>query len=164
MINRPSVLCPVDFSEASRGALRYAAAVAEHFDGPLIVATIDDLLLKSGSDAAFGEGWLKRDRALSDLIGAVAPTVPATAVTASGDPVEEIYRLITRCGADLLVTGLHASLGAGPRMGAVTYRLLCKTHLPTLALPPQRRSSGRTSGLVPAAGSRVGMNSRRSAS
>ena len=31
MMTRPSVLCPIDFSDASRGALRYAAAIAEHF-------------------------------------------------------------------------------------------------------------------------------------
>ena len=28
---RPSILCPIDYSDASAGALRYAAAIAEHF-------------------------------------------------------------------------------------------------------------------------------------
>jgi len=31
MSGRPSILCPIDFSEASAGALRYAAAIADHF-------------------------------------------------------------------------------------------------------------------------------------
>ena len=32
---QPSVLCPIDFSDSSRGALRYAAAIAAHFGARL---------------------------------------------------------------------------------------------------------------------------------
>ena len=39
------VLCPVDFSDASRAALRQAAAVAEYFGARLTVLTVDDPLL-----------------------------------------------------------------------------------------------------------------------
>ena len=39
---RPSILCPVDFSDGSAGALRYAAAVASHFATRLIVLTVED--------------------------------------------------------------------------------------------------------------------------
>ena len=39
---KPVVLCPIDFSEAARGALRYAAAIAEHFGSDLTIATIND--------------------------------------------------------------------------------------------------------------------------
>jgi hypothetical protein len=42
MLTSPSVLCPVDLSDASRGALRYAAALAEHFYGGMTVLTVDD--------------------------------------------------------------------------------------------------------------------------
>jgi nucleotide-binding universal stress UspA family protein len=45
MAYRPSVLCPVDLSEPSRAALRYAAAVADHFGAKLTVVTVDDPLL-----------------------------------------------------------------------------------------------------------------------
>ena len=31
MVRHPGGVCAVDFSNASRGALRYAAALAEHF-------------------------------------------------------------------------------------------------------------------------------------
>jgi nucleotide-binding universal stress UspA family protein len=296
MIDRPSVVCPVDFSEGSGNALRYAVAVAEHFFGVLTVSTIDDPLLASGSDAAFGHGWLKREslrrleifitetlhgrapavaelhlevgvgkpapeiirlaetqhadlivistrgrrgaskwflgstaervlrdtsrpvlvtpadvigptsleaareglrcvfapvdlsdatlrqvrvaaglaealgaalvlghideplvapasleglaerfrierqrhaeRALRDLFDAIPATVQATAVTASGDAAEEISHLIAHHHADLVVMGLHASPAFGPRMGSVTYRVLCGTDVPVLALPP----------------------------
>ena len=37
MILRPSVLCPIDFSEGSRGALRYAGVIAAHLGARLTV-------------------------------------------------------------------------------------------------------------------------------
>ena len=37
----------------------------------------------------------------------------------------------------LIVVGLHASPLFGPRMGSVTYRLLCLTKTLVLAVPPQ---------------------------
>ena len=47
---RPSILCPIDFSEASAGALRYAAAIASHFATRLIVLTVEDPLLTEAAD------------------------------------------------------------------------------------------------------------------
>ena len=34
---RPSILCPIDYSDAAAAALRYAAAIAEHFFARLTV-------------------------------------------------------------------------------------------------------------------------------
>ena len=39
---KPVVLCPIDFSEACCGALRYGAAIAEHFHSELVIATVND--------------------------------------------------------------------------------------------------------------------------
>jgi hypothetical protein len=39
------VLCPIDFSEASRAPLRLGAAIAEHLHARLTVLTVDDPLL-----------------------------------------------------------------------------------------------------------------------
>ncbi len=54
---RPSILCPVDFSEASAGALRYAGAIAEHFGTRLIVLTVEDPLLTEAVDLGTGVIW-----------------------------------------------------------------------------------------------------------
>ena len=297
MVKRPSILCPVDFSDASRTALRYAVALATHVHAELTVATVDDPLLAAGAAAAYGDGWLKHESitrlnelvsdtlggrqaalaqlnldvvdgkparevlrlaqlrradiivisthgrsgvrkwvlgstaervlrdttipvlvtppdgvapdtldaarlairrvfvpidltmatphqirvasgiaealgasvvlahvaerffaapgherfvarlrktrqlhaqsTLHELLGGLPPAVRPTFVTASGDPAAEIARLALRCDAGLLVMGLHSSIGGGPRMGAVTYRVLCRTHKLVLALPPQ---------------------------
>ena len=54
---KPSILCPVDFSDASAGALRYAAAVATHFGTRLIVLTVEDPLLTEALDLGTGIMW-----------------------------------------------------------------------------------------------------------
>ena len=45
-----SILCPVDFSDASRGALRYAAVVANHLKAELTVLTVNDPLLTEAAE------------------------------------------------------------------------------------------------------------------
>ena len=47
---RPSILCPIDFSEGSAGALRYAAAIASYFATRLIVLSVEDPLLTEAAD------------------------------------------------------------------------------------------------------------------
>ena len=54
----------------------------------------------------------------------------------SGDPSEEIVKLAEQRQAGLIVMALHSSGLLGPRMGSVTYRLLCLSHSLILALPP----------------------------
>ena len=50
MISPRSVVCPVDFSDASRGALRYAAVVANYFHAELTVLTVTDPLLTEAAE------------------------------------------------------------------------------------------------------------------
>ena len=48
MMSAPTaVLCPIDFSEPSRGALRYAAVIAAHVGASLTVLTVNGLLLST---------------------------------------------------------------------------------------------------------------------
>jgi hypothetical protein len=57
-------------------------------------------------------------------------------LTAFGDPAEEIAKVAKERHVGLIVIGLHGSPLAGPRMGSVTYRVLCLSQTPVLALPP----------------------------
>jgi hypothetical protein len=54
MNSRPTILCPVDFSDASRGALRYASAIAEHFGSRLVILAVEDPLLTEAVDLGTG--------------------------------------------------------------------------------------------------------------
>ena len=55
----------------------------------------------------------------------------------SGDAAEEIVKVAETRNAGVIVMGLHASELFGPRMGSVTYRVLCQTRALVLALPPR---------------------------
>jgi nucleotide-binding universal stress UspA family protein len=57
-------------------------------------------------------------------------------LTAFGDPAEEIAKIAADRKVGLIVMGLHASPRSGPRMGSVTYRVLCLAPTLVLALPP----------------------------
>jgi nucleotide-binding universal stress UspA family protein len=80
----------------------------------------------------------RAEDALTDLLATVPRQLHAEALVALGDPAEEITKIARDRKAGLLVVGLHGSPVTGPRMGSVTYRVLCLTHALVLALPPAR--------------------------
>jgi nucleotide-binding universal stress UspA family protein len=145
MVDRPSVLCPVDFSDASKTALRYAVALAEHVYGVLTVATVDDPLLAAGADAAYGPGWLKPEsikrlkELLSDALDGRSPTVAQLNLdVAIGKPAREILRLANLRHADLIVISTHGHSGIRKWvLGSTTERVLRDTTVPVLVTPPQ---------------------------
>ena len=61
MNSRSTILCPVDFSDASRGALRYARAIAEHFGSRLVILAVEDPLLTEAVDLGTGVMWDPED-------------------------------------------------------------------------------------------------------
>ena len=72
------------------------------------------------------------ERAADAFAGATRPE----ALVAYGEPAEEIAKVASDREAGLIVMGLHSSALLGPRMGSVTYRVLCLAHRLVLALPP----------------------------
>ncbi|MEO7272937.1 MAG: universal stress protein, partial [Vicinamibacterales bacterium] len=57
MLREASILCAVDFSDPSAGALRYAVFVAAHLGAPLIVLTVENPLLTEALDLGTGAMW-----------------------------------------------------------------------------------------------------------
>ena len=78
----------------------------------------------------------RAEKALAELASSVPPELRPEALVAYGDPAEEIAKVARDRDAGLIVIGLHASTLLGPRMGSVTYRVLCLTSTLVLALPP----------------------------
>jgi nucleotide-binding universal stress UspA family protein len=76
------------------------------------------------------------DEAFSELLAKTPRFKPETLVV-HGDPAEEAAKLVRDRQAGLVVMGLHGSPRLGPRMGSVTYRLLCLSPTLVLALPPK---------------------------
>lgn len=139
---RPSILCPVDYSEPSAGALRYSAALAEHFATRLIVLGVDDPCATHATGMTFGPRHF--ERAMPELPLFVAETFAddATALAmcehdlAVGRPATEILRVARERSCDLIVMSTHGARGRRPfSLGSVTERVLRDTAVPVLVTP-----------------------------
>ena len=139
-----SILCGVDFSDASRRALRLAAALAGRYASALAVATVDDPLLAQAAAMERGEASATDDT-LRELEEFVRQTLPephpwlrAQLLARVGRPDEALLELAVALPADLIVVGTHGMRGIEKVFfGSTTERLLRSTRLPVLAAPPR---------------------------
>jgi nucleotide-binding universal stress UspA family protein len=138
-----SILCPVDFSDHSRLALRYAVGLAGRDRAQLTVLSVNDLLLVEAAAAAYDAAYVQKETesGLRDLVLSVIPggaswaPVPRLIVKA-GAPVHEIVEVARREEADLIVMGTHG-LGGYRKMffGSVAQGVLRHASVPVLAVP-----------------------------
>jgi nucleotide-binding universal stress UspA family protein len=139
MSTRPHILCPIDFSEPSRTALAYAAAIANHFGATLDVLAVDDPLLAevaSTAHVSLEEETNRELRRFCDLTleshGARSTDLHVT----TGKPAAEILRLAVELHADLIVMGSHGRSGVKRLFfGSTTERVLRETPVPVLITP-----------------------------
>jgi nucleotide-binding universal stress UspA family protein len=138
-----SVLCPIDFSEQSRLALRYAEAVARRGGARLIVSYANDPLLVAAAAAALHDRRLSQ-RSVSELRTFIDATLKPDASkrlrlktqVSVGSPADEILKAAARGGFDLIVMGTHGLTGANRLlMGSTTLSVLQRTTIPVLAVP-----------------------------
>jgi nucleotide-binding universal stress UspA family protein len=136
------ILVPIDLSPSSSPHLAIAERVAAALEVPVIVAHVIEPV-KTRLAARLQLAGLQADRRgvfedkLKELVAATwAPPVPE-ALLAYGDPAEELAKIARDRDVGLIVIGLHGSPQTGPRMGSVTYRLLCLIKTLVLAIPPK---------------------------
>jgi nucleotide-binding universal stress UspA family protein len=143
MTVRPTILCPIDFSDASAGALRYAAAIAEHFAAGLIVLTVEDPLLTEAVDLGTGIVWspVEAKREMEQFarktFGPESPVLPGLEFdVAVGKPAEEILRVARERSYELIVISTHGLTGIRKLFfGSTTERVLRETTRPVLVTP-----------------------------
>jgi nucleotide-binding universal stress UspA family protein len=138
------ILCPVDFSDASAGALRAAALLAQRSGGSLTLLHVD---VVPGS--AIPEALLETPPALATDLGAPADRpllewkaraeglgVPQVEARRSvGRPAQEILALVRRDGFDLIVLGTHGRTGVGHLiLGSVAEEVVRRAPCPVLTL------------------------------
>ena len=143
-----AVLCPVDFSDESRNALRWALGVAGRRRGTLIVLHVVDSLL---AEAARVHAGLKlegneTENALREFLATAAPEDKTVSDRAAfrvrvGEPADVILEEAGRERPLLIVMGTHG-LGGLQKMlvGSTTERVLRRARHPVLAVPlsPER--------------------------
>jgi nucleotide-binding universal stress UspA family protein len=142
----------VDFSDHSRRALLYAAALASRAHARLTVLYVNDPLLVAASAAAYhGEaiGAASQAELSSFVEDAVAASVRRatglTTRTALGVPPREILRAASTGEHDLVVMGSKGLNGARRLFfGSTTSTVLRKSKVPVLAVPLVEQQRGAT--------------------
>jgi nucleotide-binding universal stress UspA family protein len=141
---RPSIVCPIDFSAASAGALRYAAVIAAHTAKRLVVLTVEDPLLTEAADLGTGVLW-SREECQGEMaefaVKTFGPDSPVLATieyeVAVGKPAPEILRVAREQAADILIISTHGLTGIRKLFfGSTTERVLRETTCPVLVTPP----------------------------
>src|SRR5215467_2652578 len=119
-----TILCGVDFSSASRQALRVAAALARANGSRLIVLFADDPMLVAAAKAAHDirgsahSTAAALDRFIARTVRPLSPKVRA--MVTSGSAADELLKAARRQHADLVVIGTRG-------MGKVARLLLGST-------------------------------------
>jgi nucleotide-binding universal stress UspA family protein len=140
------IICPIDFSDASRAALETACELAKRFgakvalfhaypvpgytfpDGSFVAST---KMLEELADQA--KRHLEEWRVLAEGFG--VPGVEAA--TAVGEPAHEILTFAKEQQADLIVLGTHGRTGLQHAlMGSVAERVVRKATSPVLTVRP----------------------------
>jgi len=141
-LNLHSILGPVDFSEQSRHALRWAAAFATRFKSRLTVVSVVDPLLAEAARIRWHQDLVlaETEPALREFVAATWPGGPLSHQVAFrtpvGDPAAGILETATTEAADLIVMGTRG-LGGLQKwlLGSTTERVLRRTPVPVLAVP-----------------------------
>jgi len=139
-----SILCPVDLSEASAGALRAAAALARQHGASLTLLHVDvvpgsaipEALLPTPPELATdlsapADRPVLEWKARAERLG--APRVHAC--RSVGLPAQEILSLARRDAFDLIVLGTHGRKGLGHLLlGSVAEEVVRRAHCPVLTI------------------------------
>jgi nucleotide-binding universal stress UspA family protein len=136
------ILVPVDLTDASIHQVQVARAISDAIRVPLVATyVVEPVRSPLAAKLHLPSIELERKTRAEDALGELLATVPRTlrpeALVAYGDPAEEIAKVARDRRAGLIVIGLHGSPLLGPRMGSVTYRVLCLASALVLALPPK---------------------------
>jgi nucleotide-binding universal stress UspA family protein len=136
------ILVPVDLSPATRDQVMSAGRLATALELPVLLAHVVEPVHFAAFDMPHlpnleVERRSRAEKALAELAASLGPTLRVEALVAYGDPAEEIAKVARDRDTGLIVIGLHATSILGPRMGSVTYRVLCLTAMLVLALPPK---------------------------
>lgn len=143
------LLCPVDFSDSSEAALRFASSVAEEADARLTIVHVfdwqadDDPMTARFDTAEYFEAV--EHQARERLAGLVTDEArvwskPET-VTARGKPYREILTLAETKDVDLIVMGVR---GRSPvdlaLFGSTTNQVVRRARCPVLTIPSRRHA------------------------
>jgi len=139
------ILCPVDFSDSSDHAMRYASALAEtfgaeltllHVVAPIMTALPGETALPDTLQANIDELVDACRERLEQLVGKLAVSgLTVQHKVLNGVPFIEIIRYARDAEMDLIVMGTHGRTGLGHLLiGSVAERVVRKSPCPVLTV------------------------------
>lgn len=139
------VLCPVDFSDASRHAIEHALIVAEYYRAKVAALhVVTPLALGLVAPGEEPERLARLRAATAEEFRARAHPIPVETFVDVGDPVVTILQRASTLPADLIVMGTHGASGFQHLiLGSVTEKVLRKASCPVLTVPPRAQATSR---------------------
>ncbi len=136
------ILVPTDFSEESKGAIRYATRLAETFGASIHLAYVIDSLgdLKGAEvvpwNADSAQVVVVMQCKLAELANEeIEELVPVYPHVASGQAVEGIIALARNSLCDLIIISTHGRKGVSHALvGSVAERVVRHAHCPVLVV------------------------------
>ncbi len=136
------ILVPIDFSDCSKKALRYALALARQFQAELLCLHVIDIPYGTSEAGLVVEMQRYRSklqgegkRSLAELVRAEAGDISAKPLMRSGTAHQEITRAAGELNADLIVISTHGRTGLGRfLLGSTTERVVRHAPCPVLVV------------------------------
>jgi nucleotide-binding universal stress UspA family protein len=143
MFQARSILVPVDFSEFSERALRYAIWLGKQLGASVSLVHVYPIAVYAappmlGASVPMGNFREQAQKALEELMERVGKDTDAKlqGQTCEGVAHREIQRVAQEQGADLIVMGTHGRSGLEKLlMGSVAERVIRTSHVPVIAVP-----------------------------
>ena len=149
MIKLESILCPLDLSEDSAAALRYAVALAKSYEAKLYLYHCTDSLQLSVESCREMLGYVLRDQAREHSGILNFDSIVCETIITDGNPSEVIARLVTDKNIDLIVMASRRHNGASALLGSTAETLSHNVACPVLIVyPDEREWVGKTTSLI----------------
>jgi glycine betaine transporter len=139
------LLVPVDFSECSQHALRYAEQVARLFHSKISVINVillNEGLLRLGAEQLhLLDDQLRENqrRKLTAFVRSSIARKPVHSIVRLGQPVEEIIRTADDIGAAAIVISTHGLTGIKRALiGSTAEQVIRHAHRPVCVVPSRK--------------------------
>lgn len=154
MVQIREILCPTDFSDASRHALEHAVVIARWYSARItalhvmqvpLIAPPPMLGVAVADATPVVPNYQEREAQLGAwLEPATRAGIKTLLAVSEGNPAREILNQVTAAHADLVVMGTHGLSGFEHFMlGSVTEKVLRKAPCPVLTVPPAAATSAK---------------------
>ncbi len=147
-LNLRHILCPIDFSSLTPGALTIASTMARARKAELRALHV---MPSEGAAAPAGLGSLEQQALMARLrtsLGEAAPSYDLVgAAVRQGDPGTQILRFARAMPADLIVMGAPGADRPERPMGPVTSVVVARSECPVLTVPTRHAPWSNESGL-----------------